>query len=34
MAMSKKDAGKAGTGKSKTVRAVASSAKKKPAKKG
>jgi len=33
MAMSKKVAGKVGTGKSKTVAAVASPAKKKPAKK-
>jgi hypothetical protein len=33
MAMSKKVAGKAGAGKSKTVTAVASPAKKKPAKK-
>jgi hypothetical protein len=34
MAMTKKDAGKAGNGKSKTVRSVATPAKKKPAKKG
>jgi hypothetical protein len=34
MAMSKKEAGKAGAGKVKTVRSVATPAKKKPAKKG
>jgi hypothetical protein len=34
MPTTKKDAAKAGTGKSKTVRAVAVQAKKKPAKKG